>query len=43
MKENYNIIEIEDENKSFEEIQKIVNKQWLSFILKYLEKNGQNA
>lgn len=43
MKEKYNVIEIEDENKSYDEIKRIVNIQWLKLILKYYKKVGKSS
>lgn len=43
VKEKYNVIEIEDQNKSEEEIKKIVNYQWAKIILKFFEKARVNG
>lgn len=43
MKGKYNVIELEDKNKTEEEIKKIVNYQWAKIILKFFEKAGING
>lgn len=43
MKGKYNVIELEDENKTEEEIKNIVNYQWVKIILKFFEKAGING
>lgn len=43
MKGKYNVIELEDERKTSEEIKNIVNYQWAKVILKIFEKAGLNG
>jgi len=43
MKGKYNVIELEDKNKTSEEIKNIVNYQWSKIILKFYEKAGING
>lgn len=42
-KEKYNVIELEDNNKTEEEIKNIVNYQWTKLILKFFEKEHLNG
>lgn len=43
MEEKYNVIELEDNNMTDEEIKYIVNYQWAKIILKFFEKVGLNG
>lgn len=43
MKGKYNVIELEDVNKTSDEIKNIVNYQWAKIILKFFEKAGING
>lgn len=42
-KEKYNVIELEDTDKTEEEIKNIVNYQWAKLILNFFEKEHLNG
>lgn len=43
MEKKYNVIELEDNNMTDEEIKYIVNYQWAKIILNFFEKVGLNG